>query len=175
MRHRYIFCGSAVGTDKLSDFRLIAKLVDRRIERGWWHCVRVNIPDDVELEHWNGDSYSTTTCEKTLEEVGYDCYIRYRNKWLKVNELKPYEPCDWSDVLEYGYGIMLVNKIGYGTSEDYGKWWRGEFDDIDPHVPFGVQDKETKLVLQPKGDSFHNYSHYMNQDWFKLFHEINNL
>lgn len=175
MRHRYIFCGSAVGTDKLSEFRLIAKLVDRRIERGWRHCVRVNIPDDVELEHWNGDSHSTTRCEKTLEEVGYDCYIRYRNKWLKVNELKPYKPCDWSSVLEYGYGIMLVNNIGYGTSEDYGKWWRHEYDDIDPHVPFSVQDKETKLILQPKGDSFHNYSYYMNQDWFKLFHEINEL
>lgn len=35
-------------------------------------ALRVNIPDDLILEKWSCDSYSTTTDPRTIDELGYD-------------------------------------------------------------------------------------------------------
>ena len=149
MRHRYILCGMVSGSDKLSDFRLISKLTPDENS-----IIRVNIPDDVKLSTFPGDGYSTTDCDKTLDELGYDCYIKYRNKWLKTNELKSYDPADWHEVLEYGYNIHMVTGMGYGTAEDEHAWWD---------------------VLQPQGKEYPFYNHIAKEDWFKKFNEINNI
>ncbi len=170
MRHRYILCGMVSGSDKLSDFRLISKLDPDEDS-----FIRVNIPDDVKLNTFPGDGYSTTDCDKTLDELGYDCYIKYRNKWLKTNELKPYNPAHWYEVLEYGYDIRMVNGMGYGTKQDEKDWWAGNGNDEDVYVPFSVQDKKTKLVLQPQGEKHPFYEHIIKEEWFKKFNEINNL
>ena len=158
------------GSDKLSDFRLISKLAPNEDS-----IIRVNIPDDVKLSTFPGDGYSTTDCDKTLDELGYDCYIKYRNKWLKTNELKSYDPADWHEVLEYGYNIHMVTGMGYGTAEDEHAWWAGLGSDDDVSVPFSVQDKKTKLVLQPQGKEYPFYNHIVKEDWFKKFNEINSI
>lgn len=170
MRHRYILCGMVSGSDKLSDFRLISKLTPDEDS-----IIRVNIPDDVKLNTYPGDGYSTTDCDKTLDELGYDCYIKYRNKWLKTNELKPYNPAHWYEVLEYGYNIHMVTGMGYGTAEDEDAWWAGCGSDEDVSVPFSVQDNKTKLVLQPQGKDYPFYDHIVKEDWFNKFNEINNI
>ena len=106
MRHRYIFCGLVYGTDKVSDFRLISDITKYNLG----DCVRVNIPDDMELNHYKGDRYSTVYYDdRTLDDVGWDCYILYKGRWRKFNYLKQFKPCEWWQVLQY---IFSLNKCG---------------------------------------------------------------
>ena len=77
MRHKYIFCGVVKGSDKISNFRLISSI--RKYSLG--EAIRVNIPDDLQIDHFSGDSYSTTSDHRTLNQLGWDCYIFYKGKW----------------------------------------------------------------------------------------------
>ena len=73
MKYRYITSGLCKPTDSICNFRLvshreigsIAKEVGRTI-------YRVNIPDNLKLEKWACDTYSTTNDKRTIEELGYD-------------------------------------------------------------------------------------------------------
>jgi hypothetical protein len=93
-KYRYILCGVVFGTDKISDFRLIGA---SNMKSDYKHvAIRVNIPDDLKLEKWSCDSYSTTTDDRTLDELGYDLLIWHKKdkKWKIHNELKGTRPCD---------------------------------------------------------------------------------
>ena len=127
MKHRYIFCGVVHGTDKISDFRLISSCTWDPLG----YCVRVNIPDDLKLNHFNGDCYSTTNDERTLDELGWDCIFYFNRKWRKFNALKEYEPHEWHDVLEYIYGLYdCFGEIGWtDDKEEYLKWQRQFYHD----------------------------------------------
>jgi len=48
----------------------------------------VNLPDDLVLEKWSCDPYSTTEDERTLDELGYDLLVwnRKKKKWLVHNK-----------------------------------------------------------------------------------------
>ena len=116
MKHKYIYCGTTAGTDQICNFRLIHKCT----RRGGTSFIRVNIPDDLELNTFPGDGYSTTQDTRTLEEVGYDIYIIYENQYVKANELKPYPPHKWHKILREQYSM-------YGTMEGYSKnlqWYK---------------------------------------------------
>ncbi|AYP68340.1 hypothetical protein PQE75_gp139 [Bacillus phage vB_BcoS-136] len=93
-RYRYILCGVVSGTDKIKYFRLIGA---SNMKSDYKHvAIRVNIPNDLELEKWSCDTYSTTDDERTLDELGYDVLIWYEKdkKWKIHNELKGTNPCD---------------------------------------------------------------------------------
>ena len=75
MRCRYILCGTAIGTDPISEFRLIAKNnLDDSIGG-----LRVRIPDDLVLVK-SCHSYSTTKDNRTLDELGYDIMINFNGR-----------------------------------------------------------------------------------------------
>jgi hypothetical protein len=94
-RYRYVLNGVALGTDKLSDFRLIAA---NKICPGYdgETALRVVIPDDVKLTKYSCDPYSTTDDPRTLDELGYDVLMWHEKtgKWKVHNELKGIRPCD---------------------------------------------------------------------------------
>ena len=122
MKHRYIFCGVVTGADKISDYRLISKCTKYSLG----HCIRVNIPDDLKLYHYPGDGYSTTDDNRTLDQLGYDVIIFYKGKWRIFNDLKQYQPCHWSEILEYMYHLYdCFDDIGYTDDESYyTNWYR---------------------------------------------------
>lgn len=94
-RYRYVLNGTALGKDKISDFRLIAGNNITSPYDGET-ALRVNIPDDLILTKYRCDPYSTTRDERTLEELGYDVLIWYQSekKWKVHNEFKEMRPCD---------------------------------------------------------------------------------
>jgi hypothetical protein len=94
-RYRYVLNGTAVGENKISDFRLIAQNKLNPQYNGDV-ALRVSIPDDLELEKWSCDTYSTTFDERTLDELGYDVLIwhKEKGKWKIHNEFKGTRPCD---------------------------------------------------------------------------------
>ena len=84
-KYRYISCGIAKSTDKISDFRLIGGnqlFPEERV------VLRVVIPDDLKLSKYSCDSYSTTEDSRTLEELGCDVMIRINGRWIIKNNLK---------------------------------------------------------------------------------------
>lgn len=90
-RYRYILTGVVKGSDKISDFRLIG---GKHIKAEYKSAsgLRVQIPDDLLLEKWSFDVYSTTDDSRTLDELGYDVMIWNGKKWVKHNELKGLNP-----------------------------------------------------------------------------------
>lgn len=83
--------------NKISNFRLIAANNIKPSYNGE-SALRVNIPDDLNLEKLSCDSYSTTDDNRTLDELGYDIIIwdSKKNRWIKHNEYKGIMPCNFS-------------------------------------------------------------------------------
>ena len=87
--------------------------------------IRVNIPDDLQLDHFPYDCYSTTADKRTLEELGYDCYICFNGRWRKFNELKTCTPAHWCEVLEKYYGLFRLGDFTFTDSkEKFDKWYK---------------------------------------------------
>lgn len=115
----WLVCGVVWEEPQLKVYRLLNGL---RYSGG--QAIRVNIPDDVVLNKYKGDSYSTTDCEKTIHELGCDCYILYKNQWRRFNWLKNVEPCWWFRVLEHIFGLYNCNDtIGWTDDLEYYKDW----------------------------------------------------
>lgn len=97
-RYRYVLSGTALGTDKISDFRLVAANNIKPSYNGE-SALRVNIPDDLILEKLSCDTYSTTDDNRILDELGYDILIWNSNKkkWIKRNEYRGIMPCNFEN------------------------------------------------------------------------------
>lgn len=116
-RYRYILSGAVEPKDKISDFRLISKnplLYSNS-------AIRVFIPDDMELEKWRCDDYSTTSDGRTLEELEYDVVIKVNGKFIKRNDLKKHAPHEYHEIL-IDEGYFIVPELGYVTVEQYKIW-----------------------------------------------------
>lgn len=116
-RYRYILSGKVKPKDKISDFRLISKNTSPYSTS----AIRVFIPDDMELEKWRCDNYSTTSDGRTLEELEYDVLIKVNGKFIKRNDLKKHEPHEYYEIL-INEGYLIVPKLGYVTVEQYKSW-----------------------------------------------------
>ncbi|AKQ08374.1 hypothetical protein PQE66_gp059 [Bacillus phage PBC2] len=94
-RYRYITNGTVIGSDQICDFRLIAGVKMTHPYNGAV-ALRVKIPEDLILEKWRCDPYSTTDDKRTLDELGYDLMIWNikTRKWTIHNEFKGVRPCD---------------------------------------------------------------------------------
>ena len=178
MRHRYIFCGVVNGTDKVSSFRLISNITKYSLG----HCVRVNIPDNMELDYFPGDGYNTVSeDERTLDEVGWDCYFLFKGKWRKFNYLKQFWPCYWSSVLEYIFGLYdCDDEIGWTDDvEVYKKYlndgYRGKVpfkcSNEAKYPPFKEDKKELELPINIQEWPF---EHIPDENWFKVYEELKN-
>lgn len=95
-KYRYITNGCVIGENKICSFRLISANNIKPSYNGS-SALRVNIPEDLELEKYSCDSYSTTDDKRTLDELGYDILIwnKSKGKWIEHNEFKGIRPCDF--------------------------------------------------------------------------------
>ena len=146
MRHRYIFCGLVHPTDKISDFRLISSIT----KYSMGEVIRVNIPDDLRLDYFPYDRYSTTFDNRTLEELGYDCYICFNGRWRKFNELKEYTPADWWKVLEEQYGVFMRDDFSYTDSREKAEKWNNEHEYVPENKIVYPRFREDKTGLKLK-------------------------
>ncbi|MEK3955838.1 MULTISPECIES: hypothetical protein [unclassified Psychrobacillus] len=94
-RYRYIMSGIALGDGKIGNFRLIAGNNIKPSYNGEV-ALRVNIPEDLKMNKYSCDSYSTTDDQRTLDELGYDVLIWHKKakKWRVHNNYKGTKPCD---------------------------------------------------------------------------------
>ena len=171
-KHRFIFSGLVSGEDKISDYRLISSV--RRYSLG--QCVCVNIPDDMEINHYPGDGYSTVDDDRTLDELGWDCYFLYKGRWRKFNELKKYKPCEWSDVLEYIYGLYECDdQIGWTDDEKLWEeyWEEGDFKSEEEMYFPGF--KEDKVGLDLKVNLKDYPFGQCDDDWYKEYQRLKEI
>lgn len=117
-RYRYISCGTAKNTDKISDFRLISgnqlKQTDGRLSS----VIRVQIPSNMVLTKYSCDSYSTTDNTRTLEELGCDIMVRINGNFVIRNDLKHLQLCDISEELHKKEQLYITAK-GYMDKKHY--------------------------------------------------------
>lgn len=120
-RTRYILNGGAKATDKICDYGLIGAVNIK----SFCSALRVNIPDDLELEKWSCDDYSTTSDTRTIGELGYDVMVKINKRWRAMNELKGVEPHEiHTKMAEKGYHPLQY--YGYVSHEMYKKWMNHE-------------------------------------------------
>ena len=96
-RYRYIISPVATVDQKICEFGLDANSTWAQF--GW---IRVVIPDDMVLNKWSCDDYSTTKDERRIEDLEYDCfyYDEVKHKAVKANYLKKYPILKWSYIVE---------------------------------------------------------------------------
>ena len=117
MKHRYILCGVIWENPEICNYRLVSKPTYSLGE-----FVRVNIPNDLELDSYPGDGYSTTSDKRTVHELGCDCYILFKGRWRKFNYLKKFEPHQWFLVLEHIFGLNNCYDEKIGWTDDAELW-----------------------------------------------------
>lgn len=171
MRHRYIFCGVVWKIPQLKNYRLISSL-----KHSLGQAIRVTIPDDVELIKYPCDSYSITECERTVHDLGCDCYILFNGKWRKFNWLKNIEPCWWFRVLEYIFGLHnCYGSIGWTDDfKYYEKWFLSSQTNVNErnYPPFKEDKKGLKLKVKLGiNDEIINFLRRGTgeDDWLKFF------
>jgi hypothetical protein len=175
MKHRYIFCGVVWEDPCISNYRLIS---NTKYSHG--QLVRVNIPDDLIIDHYNGDSYSITSDMRSIHDLGCDCYIMYNGKWRKFNWLKKIEPHQWFKVLEHIFGLMnCYDTIGWTDNVEYYKkwWWNEKLPSEDIKFPHLIEDKKG-LTLQVKLDTNKSTIDWLRtgsgeDKWIKYYDEFN--
>jgi hypothetical protein len=72
-QYRYILSGLVSPEDKVSRFRLIAGNMIKSEYVGAT-AVRIPVPDDMVLEKWRGDCYSTTDDTRTMNSWASTCW-----------------------------------------------------------------------------------------------------
>ena len=89
-RYRYIGCGTTTLNDCVNEFRLLAN----RTHMGG-SCIRIEIPNDMELIKYTYDSYSTTGDKRLIKDLN-PCAMIYKNgRWVIQNELLKYPIHEW--------------------------------------------------------------------------------
>jgi hypothetical protein len=171
MKSKFILCGLVNGSDKISGFRLVHNV--RKYSSG--QCVRVNIPEDLILQTYPGDGYSITSDNRTLDNLGWDCYVVFKGKWRRFNWLKQLYPYEWSEALEYIFGLYnCFDDIGLTDDPEYYKaWWNRHISEVkDNHeIVYPKFDKNAKdLNIQP---NLKTYPFKGNQEkWYKIYQEL---
>ena len=176
MKHRYIFCGVVWEDPRLSSYRLI-----RGLTYSGGHFVRVNIPDDVKLYN-SGSGWSGTYDDRSILDLGCDCYILFKGKWRKFNWLKKIEPHNWFRVLEHIFGLRdCYDTIGWTDDcEYYKKWWWderiSEFPGGGRTYPSFKEDKKG-LKLKVKLDKNEQIIEFLRKgsgedEWLKFYDEF---
>ena len=122
-RYRYITSGIVEATDKVSDYRLIG--INQVY--GMSDFIRIEIPDDLKLEKWSCDCYSTTEDERTVADFNPTVMIRVNGEVRADRELtKMFLNGELDDerisniMINRGYRHVL--RFGYITKAQM-KWW----------------------------------------------------
>ena len=91
-RYRYIGCGATRLEGSISDYRLLSN----RNYMGS-SCIRVEIPDDMELIKYSYDSYSTTGDRRLIKDLKPCAMICKNGRWVIQNELLKYPIHEWHE------------------------------------------------------------------------------
>lgn len=178
MKHRYIFCGVVWEEPQLKNYRLLSGL-----KYSGGQAIRVDIPDNVILNKCLGDSYSTTDCDKTIHDLGCDCYLLYNDKWRKFNWLKNIEPYCWFRALEHIFGLYnCYDTIGWTDNFEYYKDWylnqhpKNELPEGGRKYPSFREDKKG-LKLKVNLDTNDEIISFLrnrsgSDEWFKFYDEF---
>lgn len=122
-KYRYITNGSVTRESRICDFRLIGgnqlKSGDGRSST----AVRVQMPNNLKLEKWSCDNYSTTEDERTIDELGYDIVVRINGKLVVRNDLKEYDFGELSSILTQKESLYFT-KEGYLDKPHYTDYLR---------------------------------------------------
>lgn len=85
MRYRYITCGSCKPGDPICNFRLLSHRVIGSVQKEAGSVyLRVQIPEDLELEKHACDEYATTEDTRTIKELGYNYAVTMWNGKRKI-------------------------------------------------------------------------------------------
>lgn len=166
MRSKFILSGIVSGSNKISGFRLVHNVR----EYSFGQCVRVNIPEDLILRTYHGDGYSITSDNRTLDNLGWDCYIVFKGEWRRFNWLKQLNPYEWGEALEYIFGLYnCFGNLGLIDNEYYYRWWNRhrppELEIICPKFNRDAKD----LNIQP---NLRTYPGNSKKGWYKIYQEL---
>ena len=170
MKSKFILSGLVSGSDKISGFRLVHNV--RKYSSG--KCVRVNIPGDLILQTYPGDGYSITSDNRTLDNLGWDCYVVFKGEWRRFNWLKQLNPYEWSEALEYIFGLYdCFDDIGLTDDSEYYKaWWNRPKFMSELEIIYPKFNKDAKdLNIQP---NLRTYSGNSKEEWYKIYQELKN-
>ena len=119
-RYRYITNDVITPGFAISAYELKAA---NQITADTMSAVRVAIPKDMPVKYVPAWHCSSTTDERTLDELNYEVIIRVRGRWKVMQELKGVQPFDYhKELKKYGYH---KTGIGYLTHAQYHKFVRG--------------------------------------------------
>lgn len=128
MRYRYILCGVVNMDDPVSNYRLIGASAIH----GECDMIRIEIPDDMELEKWSCDNYSTTSDKRLVKDFNPIMLVKINKRWYKKPELNNCQPHLVHEVME-DLGFRPVFHYGYLNKKWYHKWWEREIPHYDQY------------------------------------------
>ena len=91
-KYRYISNGCAKPSDPISNFRLIGGNQLKSLDCRFNDVIRVEIPDDMVLEKYACDGYSTTEDTRTLEELKYNVIVRFKDGFVRRPDFEQRQP-----------------------------------------------------------------------------------
>lgn len=120
-RYRYITNGLCTPNDSVSSYRLIGgNNVSHHSS-----AIRIEIPDDMELEKWSCDSYSTTEDARHIKDLNPRVMIRVNMKMTCFDDLRKawlegkVEPHAFSKYMEQHHNYRMWLKFGFITDLQY--------------------------------------------------------
>ena len=109
-KYRYITSGLASTDGRVCDYRLVTSAQIRGTCNSNLEAIRICV-NDIKLEKYRYDGFSTTTDKRLLSDLGAQCLIFVDGKWEIHNEFYGIPEHRW-------YG--LLKKSGYICSFPYG-------------------------------------------------------
>lgn len=132
-RYRYIVSGRVTPSDEISSYRML----DKQKLNGFSVATRVTIPDNVKLEKWSCDEYSTWDNSQPsylLKDLDMKIVARLNGEMKVLPIDTTLIPDDMSvddvisDYLETnGYAKMMIRHIGYVTPAQL-KWYYDNYE-----------------------------------------------
>lgn len=176
-RYRYITCGLVSPDEPVNNFRLIGPSHLTPGNDG----IRIELPDDIELEKYSCDTYSTTQDERTIRELNPVVMIRINNKLVRHKELEkewldgkvqPHEFTRWVEKHD-NLTISGCRKFGLITHKQY-KFYSEHYRDciVLDHLPKDDEIDDFKIEIPVK--KYENLIKKM-REFIKDYHEFSDI
>jgi hypothetical protein len=115
-RYRYISNGGAKPSDPISNFRLIGGNQLKSLDCRFNDVIRIEIPNDMVLDKYSCDNYSTTDDTRTLEELKYNVMVRFKNGFVRRPDFEERKP---DELILSDISDRLLKEGYYLTNEAY--------------------------------------------------------